>query len=171
MKRFKFPILILTPLLLVSLLMVSVIYASSAEQKAAGPYLVTERSVITGSTQQGGNTVITGSIENIESLGTITGTFSIDFTCVLGKPGAPRKCQGIQTIVGTVDGSAPGTFQNALKWTAGGDANFTDGHFDLIKGSGTDGLADLVKFHGIFQRDGDAGPNGIYSGKFRFGGG
>lgn len=170
MKRFKFPILILTPLLLVSLLMVSVINASSADKMAAGPYMVTEPSVLAGPpTQQGDDLVITASISNIEASGTIDGTFRIDFTCVLGKNGAPNICEGIQTITGTVDGSAPGTFQNTLKWTAGGDANFTDGTFDLIKGSGTGGLAGLVKFQGIFQRDGQRDNLwGIYSGKFRF---
>ena len=170
MKRFKFPILILTPLLLISLLMVSVIYASSPDKMAAGPYMVTEPSVLAGPpVQQGDDMVITASISNIEASGTIDGTFKIDFTCVLGKNGAPNNCEGIQTITGTVDGSAPGTFQNTLKWTAGGDADFTDGRFDLIQGSGTGGLAGLVKFQGIFQRDGQRdNPWGIYSGKFRF---
>ena len=170
MKRFKFPILMLTPLLLVSLLMVGVIYASSADQKAAGPYKVTEPSVLAGPpTQQGGNLVIKGSISNIEILGTIVGSFDIEFTCVLGVNGAQRKCHGVQTITGTFDDSAPGTLQNALVWTAGGDANFTDGTFELIEGSGTGGLADLVEFHGIFQRDGDRENLwGFYSGEFKF---
>ena len=169
MKRFKFPILILTPLLLVSLLMVGVIYASSGDKMAAGPYMVTEPSVLAGPpTQQGDDMVITASISNIEASGTIDGTFRIDFTCVLGVDGAPNKCEGVQLVTGTVDGSALGTFQNALKWTAAGDAAFTDGKFNLIAGIGTGGLADLVKFEGIFQRDEAAGLHGIYSGKFRF---
>ncbi len=119
MKRFKFPILMLTPVLLVSLLMVGVIYASSADQKAAGPYMVTEPSVLAGPpVPQGDDMVITASISNIEASGTIDGTFKIDFTGVLGKNGAPNLCEGIQTITGTVDGSEPGSFKNALNWTA-----------------------------------------------------
>ena len=169
MKKFKFPILILTPLmLLVPLLLATVVFADSAYQKGAGPYLVTEPPIITGSTQQGGHTIITGIVPSIQFLGTIVATHVVDFTCVLGADGAPNKCKAIQTITGTVDGSAPGSFQNALKWTAGGDAAFTHGTFNMIPGSGTGGLADLDEFIGIFQRDEAAGLNGIYSGKFRF---
>jgi len=162
-------VLIVVLMLLASLLLVSVVYAKSKSQQGAGPYLVTEDPVLSGPpTVVNGKTIIAGTVSNVGALGTIVGTFAINFTCVLGVDGKPNKCEGVQTITGTVDGSAAGTFQNALKWTAGGDAAFTDGKFKLIKGSGTGGLVNLDKFKGTFQRDEDAGPNGIYSGDFRF---
>ena len=169
-KRF---IMLAVPMLLAVVLLVTVVYADSSDQRMAGPYLVTEPAVLDNDGQPimvDGELVISGTVSNVIAKGTIEGSFFIDFTCVLGAgTGGARQCEGVQTIIGFLAG-IEGTFQHALEWEAGGTADFTHGTFKLIEGSGTDGLVGLQKSEGIFQRDSAAGPDGIYVGVFSIGG-
>ena len=53
-------------------------------------------------------------------------------------------------------------------WLAGGEAEFTTSDFKLISGSGTGGLANLVKAGGKLLPDEAAGPVRAYFGKAQF---
>ena len=141
--------------------------SSLFEHRGAYFYTVLGPPVFAGPpVEENGLTTVAGIVE-IETNGTAVGHAVIDFTCVVGANGASNQCQGIESFEGTFNGKA-GSYKTNLEWTAAGDAAFTAGVFELVSGSGTGELEDLVKWEGVFQRDETAGLNGIVFGVFRF---
>ena len=136
-------------------------------RQAAGSYTVSSPVLFGPPTTENGVTSIAGTVA-VTSLGTQEGTAAVDFSCTLGTgAGGANECGGTYFFEGSIAGKA-GTFRaNMTSWVAGGEAAFTASDFEMVSGSGTGELSDLIKYGGKLLRDEAAGPIGVYFGEFQ----
>ena len=115
-----------------------------------------------------GVTTISGSVP-IVIRGTVEGSAIVSFTLALGVDGAPNTGAGGFVFEGSIAGRV-GTLEATLdNWVAGGDAAFTSAHFEMVPGSGTGDLSNLVEYQGMVQREETREvPVGIAFGTYRF---
>ena len=167
--RKTFILTLVAAALLVPLIFVALASAATPSHQFASDYTVLAAPTLSGPpVTENGVTTISGSVP-IEIRGTVEGSAVVSFTLALGVDGAPNTGEGGFVFEGSIAGRI-GTIEATLdNWVAGGDEAFTSARFEMIQGSGTGDLSNLVEYAGFVQRDEAVEVRvGIYWGTVRF---
>ena len=136
--------------------------------RTAGSYTVGPPALSGPPTTENGVTSIAGTID-VVTIGTQVGTAAVEFSCTLGTgAGGTNECKGSFFFEGSIQGKT-GTYRATMfNWTAGGADAFTSSEFQMVSGSGTGELSNLISMGGTLLRDEAAGTVGAYFGEGEF---